>query len=122
VNTSGRDEEVNIETTEVVYDPRDTEVDWTSFRWTRRFRVADGTEYTQQLRYGAMALGVQVETDSPRFRRRFRQRGEGRREPVSGAAHGRALRIAKPGDAVDARAMDQNWLLMVDGDAAGSIP
>ena len=42
------------------------EADWTTFRRRRQFTL-DDREHFQELRYSAMAVGVQVETDAPVF-------------------------------------------------------
>ncbi|MBN2309482.1 MAG: hypothetical protein JXR94_10955 [Candidatus Hydrogenedentes bacterium] len=119
---SGRDEEVRVEAADSVYNPKDAQVDWTSFRWTRKARVAGGKEYTTQLRYGAMALGVQVETDSPELAVGYGPAGKGGRNLFLAMPTADGLQIARPGEPIDPRAMSQNWLVMVDGDGAGSIP
>jgi len=122
VHMSGRGEEVSVKTADSVYNPKDAKVDWTSFRWTREVRVADGRQYTQELRYGAMALGVQVETDSPKLAVGYGPAEKGGGNLFLAIPTAEGLKIAQPGDPINPVAMSQNWLLMVDGDAAGSIP
>ena len=122
VKMAGRDEDINVRTADSVYNPKDAKVDWTSFRWTRKIRVKGGKQYTQELRYGAMALGVQVETDSPALAVGYGPAGKGHYNLCLVMPTAEGLKIASPGESVDPKKMSQNWLMMVDADAAGSIP
>ncbi len=98
------------------------EADWTTFRWQRKVAIPSGESYDQELRYSAMGVGVQVETNSPQFELSF-QDGESRRGPAAVVLpHGDGVRLVRPEEGLDPSAMEANWLLLVADDGSPEIP
>ncbi|MBN1554142.1 MAG: hypothetical protein JXA11_05320 [Phycisphaerae bacterium] len=122
VHMSGLSSQMNVQGESSEYNPKDAKADWTSFRWTRKVRVKSGKIYTKELRYGAMGLGVQVETDSPKLAVGYGPAGKGHGNLFLVMPTTEGLQIVKPGEPLNPLKMNQNWLLMVDSDPVGSIP
>ncbi len=97
------------------------EADWTTLRWRRRLTL-DDREHFQELRYSAMAVGVQVETDAPVFAVSFTDREEPR-APAGIVVPGVDGPTVLPDvQAVDPQAMQANWLVLLSADGSPEIP
>ncbi len=99
-----------------------SEADWTSFRWTKRIKTKSGKEYKQELRYGAMGLGIQVETDSPEFQISFQDalKTRGPAGIVVPTAGGPV--IINKAEQFDPKQMSSNWLVLLNNDGYSEIP
>ncbi len=97
------------------------EADWVTFRWRKRMSL-DEREHFQELRYSAMAVGVQVETDAPVFAVSFTDREQPRAPAgvVVPTTEGPAL--LRDTEAVDPAAMAANWLVLLSADGSPEIP
>ncbi len=96
--------------------------DWTSFRWKRAVQTKEGKTYNQELRYSILAVGIQVETDSPAFEVSF-QDAKTTRGPAAvivPTAEGKAL-LAAPA-ALDPKLMVENWIVLLHHDGSPEIP
>ncbi len=105
-----------------VYARDKIQVDWTSVRRRREIPTPNGKSFYQELRYSAMGLGVQVETDSPDFEVSF-QDAKTTRGPggiVVPAKTG--VKVLTSGQAVALGDMHRNWLLLVCNDGSPEIP
>lgn len=107
-----------------IYAGDDVQADWTSFRWKRTIKTKSGREYRQELRYGVLGIGVQVETDSPEFAFAYENRSTQAKRAPRGFATLTAsgVTIFKSSDAFDPKTMTANWIVLLGDGAPSELP
>ncbi len=105
-----------------IYAKDKVEADWTSFRWRRNVKTKAGKEYYQELRYGILATGVQVETDAPAFLLSF-QDAKLEKGPAGIFIPGKGgNNVLMEGSTIDPADMKENYLVLLANDGTPEVP
>ncbi len=105
-----------------VYAQDDIQADWTHVRWSRDVKTIAGKTYKQTLRYSTLAVGVQVETDSPMFDVSFQDNGISKSPSVIVVPTREGVKIYPAGKTFSPKQMAENWLVLLSNDGTGEIP
>ncbi len=107
-----------------IYAGDNVQADWTSFRWKRNVKTASGKEFSQELRYSILALGVQVETNAPEFEFGYQAYASKAKKAPQGIAvpTAKGLKIIKAGEPFDTQQMVKNWIVLLGQGAPEEIP
>jgi len=122
INRAGIDRQVEYAVNKGVYANDKVEADWTSFRWKRNVKTKKGPQYVQELRYSILAVGFQVETDSPSFLLSF-QDGKKEKGPAGILLPGKTgVKLIGQGQTISPAAMSRNWIVLLANDGSPEIP
>ncbi len=122
INRAGIDRQYEYEVDKGAYADDKIDADGVSVRWKRNVKTAAGKTYEQELRYSILAVGVQVETNSPAFMVSFQdaQKKKGPAAVVLPTKDG--VKIVPFGKGIDPKDMSENWLLLLAEDGSPEIP
>ena len=122
INRAGIGTQYEYEVDKGLYAQDKIEADWTTFRWQRNVKTKAGKTYRQELRYSLLAVGVQVETDSPAFLLSF-QDAKMEKGPAGIVIPTSAgVRVVREGEAVIPASMAKNWLVLLSKDGSPEVP
>ena len=97
------------------------DADWTHVRRRRGVLLGD-KRYYQELRYSALGVGFQVETDAPAFAVSFQDRGKAIAPAGIVLPTQEGPRLIASSDGLNPGDMAENWLLLLANDGSPEIP
>ncbi len=107
-----------------VYAADEVHADWTSFRWKRNVKTKSGQTFVQELRYSAMGIGVQVETNCPSFELSYQSRKTNSTHGPTGIAipKGNSVSVINATAGFDPKRMSENWIVLLGAGVPEEIP